>query len=137
PGKRPVGRAASADLLRLPVEAVRALATAGYLKVSGDDGTGPSFSLSDVKGFLARNADGGSAILVPDDADPTELLEALEGRSSEMARRALEIFRLAMPEASIWTAEEQERFVEQSTARFEAILAVTRAGEAVDESLVD
>ena len=90
-----------------------------------------------MKGFLARNADGGSAILVPDDADPTELLEALEGRSSEMARRALEIFRLAMPEASIWTAEEQERFVDQSAARFEAILAVTRAGDQVDESLVD
>ncbi|HEY4408493.1 MAG TPA: ATP-binding protein [Acidimicrobiia bacterium] len=118
---------------------MRALATAGYLKVVGDDpaGDGPSFSLSDLKGFLARNADGGSAILVPDDADPTELLEALEGRSTEMARRALDIFRQAMPEAAIWTAEEQQRFVEQSTARFEAILAVTRAGREVDESLVD
>ena len=125
--------------MRLPVEAVRALAAAGYLKISGDDGTGngPTFSLSDLKAFLARNADGGSAILVPGDADPTELLEALEGRSGEMARRALDIFRQAMPEASIWTAEEQQRFVEQSTARFEAILAVTRAGDQVDESLVD
>jgi PAS domain S-box-containing protein len=53
-----------------------------------------------------------------------------------MARRALDVFRTAMPEASIWTAEEQERFVEQSTARFEALLAVTRAGDAVDEALV-
>src|SRR5918992_5709454 len=112
--------AESADLLRLPVEAVRALATAGYLKISGEDGTGPSFSVSDLKGFLARNADGGTAILVPDDADPTELLEALEGRSGEMARRALDIFRRAMPETSIWTAEEQQRFVDQSTPRFEA-----------------
>ena len=118
---------------------MRALATTGYLKPSGDDGTGngPSFSVSDLKGFVARNAEGGSTILVPDDADPSELLEALEGRSGEMAGRALEIFRQAMPEASIWTAEEQQRFVEQSTARFEAILAVTRAGDAVDESLVD
>jgi PAS domain S-box-containing protein len=121
----------------LPVEAVRALATAGYLKVSGDDGTGPSFSLSDLKGFGARNADGGSAMLVPDDADPTELLEALEGRSAEMARRALDIFSAAMPETAIWTAEEQQRFVDQSTARFEAILAVTRAGNDVDATLVD
>jgi PAS domain S-box-containing protein len=128
--------AESADLLRLPVEAVRALATAGYLKVSGDDGTGPSFSVSDLKGFLARNADGGSALLVPDDADPTELLEALEGRSAEMARRALDIFGQGTPETAIWTAEEQQRFVDQSTARFEAILAVTRAGKAVDETLV-
>ncbi|HYT40038.1 MAG TPA: ATP-binding protein [Acidimicrobiia bacterium] len=85
---------------------------------------------------MARNADGGTAILVPDDADPTELLEALEGRSGEMARRALEIFRTVTPEASIWTAEEEQHFVDQSTARFEAILAVTRAGDRVDESLV-
>jgi PAS domain S-box-containing protein len=134
--------AESADLLRLPVEAVRALAAAGYLKATGDSGGvdrhgGPSFSVSDVKSFLARNADGGSAILVPDDADPTELLEALEGRSDDMARRALDIFRVAMPEASIWTAEEQQRFIDQSAARFEAILAVTRAGDDVEDSLVD
>jgi PAS domain S-box-containing protein len=129
--------AEAADLLRLPVEAVRALATAGYLKVSGEDGNGPSFSVSDLKGFLARNADGGSAILVPDDADPTELLEALEGRSGEMARRALDIFRRAMPETALWTADDEQRFIEQSTARFEAILAVTRAGDDVDDSLVE
>jgi PAS domain S-box-containing protein len=54
-----------------------------------------------------------------------------------MARRALDIFQSVMPEASIWTAEEQQRFVEQSTARFEAILAVTRAGNDVDGSLLD
>src|SRR5687768_3594002 len=129
--------AESADLLRLPVEAVRALATAGYLKVSGEDGSGPSFSVSDLKGFLARNADGGSALLVPDDADPTELLEALEGRSPEMARRALDIFRRAMPETALWSTDDDRRFVEQSTARFEAILAVTRAGDDVDDSLVE
>jgi PAS domain S-box-containing protein len=124
-------------MLRLPVEAVRALATAGYLRISGDDGRGPSFSVADVKGFLARNADGGSTILVPADADPTELLEVLEGRSGEMARRALDIFRTVTPETSIWTAEEQQRFVDQSAARFEAILAVTRAGEEVDQSLLE
>jgi PAS domain S-box-containing protein len=129
--------AEAADLLRLPLEAVRALATAGYLKPNGEDSHGPSFSMSDLKGFLARNADGGSAILVPDDADPSELLEALEGRSTEMARRALEIFCAAMPETAIWTADDQQRFVEQSAARFEAILAVTRAGKDVDETLVD
>jgi hypothetical protein len=137
----------SADLLRLPVEAVRALAAAGYLKAvdSGaspaspvEDPTGPSFSISDLKSFLARNADGGRAVLVPsEDADATELLEALEGRSAEMARRALDLFSRAMPETAIWTAEEQQHFVDQSTARFEAILAVTRAGDRVDDSLVD
>jgi PAS domain S-box-containing protein len=120
------------------VEAVRALAAADYLKTSGEDDTGgPAFSLSDLKSFVARNADGGTSILVPDDADPTELLEALEGRSPEMARRALDIFCAAMPETAIWTGEEQQHFVDQSTARFEAILAVTRAGDDVDATLVD
>src|SRR5581483_6587377 len=108
----------------------------GYLKVSGDDGTGPSFSVSDVKGFLARNAEGGSALLVPDDGDAADLLEALEGRSAEMARRSLELLRDVMPEATIWTAEEERHFIDQSTARFEAILAVTRAGDDVDASLI-
>jgi PAS domain S-box-containing protein len=123
-------------MLRLPVEAVRALVAAGYLPSSGDEGAGPSFSVYDLKSFLARNAEGGTGILLSGDVDPTELLEALEGRSAEMARRALDIFVTGMPEASIWTAEEQQRFVEQSTARFEALLAVTRAGEDVDDSLV-
>ena len=116
---------------------MRALAAAGYLKPSGDDGTGPSFSVSDVKAFLARNAEGGSALLVPDDRDAAELLEALEGRSAEMARRSLELFRDVMPEATIWTAEEEQHFVDQATARFEAILAVTRAGDDVDASLIE
>jgi PAS domain S-box-containing protein len=129
--------AESADLLRLPVEAVRALAAAGYLKAGGE-GPEPAFSLSDLKGFVARNADGGTAVLVPsEDADATELLEALEGRSAEMARRALDLFSGATPETAIWTAEEQQHFVDQSTARFDAILAVTRAGDRVDDSLVD
>ena len=115
------------------------MVAADYVKTSGDDDTGggPAFSLSDLKGFVARNADGGTSILVPGDADPTELLETLEGRSPEMARRALDIFCAATPETAIWTAEEQQHFVDQSTARFEAILAVTRAGDDVDATLVD
>jgi PAS domain S-box-containing protein len=129
--------AEASDLLRLPLEAVRALATAGYLKVDEEGENGPSFSVSDLKGFLARNADGGSAILVPHDADPTDLLEALEGRSGEMARRALDIFRRASPETALWTPEDERRFVEQSSARFEAILAVTQAGDDVDDALVE
>ena len=54
-----------------------------------------------------------------------------------MARRALDLFQSVTPEASVWTAEEQQRFVDQSTARFEAILAVTRAGNDVDDSLLE
>jgi len=58
-----------------------------------------------VKGFLAATPTAAWPPR-PDDADPTELLEALEGRSAEMAA-GLDIFRTAMPEASIWTAEER------------------------------
>ena len=54
-----------------------------------------------------------------------------------MARRTLDLFRRAMPETALWAAEDEQRFIEQSTARFEAILAVTRAGDEVDDSLVD
>jgi PAS domain S-box-containing protein len=53
-----------------------------------------------------------------------------------MGRRALDIFRAAVPEASIWTDDEQARFVDQARKRFEAILAVTGQGQDVDETLV-
>lgn len=97
------------------------------------------FAVSDLKAFLARNAEGGAADLLDglDDAtDPKVLLDALDSRSEEMARRALDIFQRAVPEASIWTADDQARFVDQARKRFEAILAVTGQGDDVDDALV-
>src|SRR5205823_1173393 len=64
------------------------------------------------------------------------LLDALDGRSDEMARRAFDIFATAFPEASGWTLSEQARFIDQARKRFEAILAVTGQGEEVDDALV-
>jgi PAS domain S-box-containing protein len=124
----------------LPLEAVRALVGAGYL---GDEpaGDGSRLPLVDLKAFLARNADNGVGGLMAIEADgtaadPQALLDGLDGRADEMARRAFEIFASVFPEASSWTLSEQNRFISQSRSRFEAILAVTGLGAEVDEALV-
>jgi PAS domain S-box-containing protein len=138
--KRSFTLAKAAEYLDLPVPTVEALVAAGYLAASGEGDDGPAFSLVDLKAFLARNADNGSGYLLevePSAVDPQELLEALDGRSEEMARRAYEIFASVFPESRSWSLKEQARFVEQAKARFEAILAVTGQGAEVDEALVE
>lgn len=130
----------AAEMLQLPEDAVLGLAEAGFLAPSeGDDE--PRFALSDLKAFLARNADNGAGgnlfeALDTSAADPQALLDALDGKSEEMARRAFDIFGTVFPEAASWTLNEQARFIEQAQARFEAILAVTGQGAEVDEALV-
>jgi PAS domain S-box-containing protein len=97
------------------------------------------FALADLKAFVARNADNGAGNFTFEDnevGDPQSLLEALDGRSEEMARRAFDIFAAAFPEARAWSLSEQARFIDQAANRFEAILAVTGQGSAVDEALV-
>lgn len=121
----------AARMLSLPEEGVEALATAGYLRLA--DPAGRRFALGDVKAFLARVSDDDFAHDLfsedPDRVDPQALLDALDGRAEEMARRAFEIFQTVFPEATTWTLNEQARFVEQSRRRFEAILAVTAHGD--------
>jgi PAS domain S-box-containing protein len=76
-------------------------------------------------------SDGGTADLFsedPDLVDPQVLLDALDGRADDMARRAFDIFQTVFPEAAGWPLAEQARFIEQSRRRFEAILAVTEQG---------
>lgn len=131
----------AAEYLHLPVEAVQALVGARFLEPVG--GAIPPaetlFPLVDLKAFLARNADYGAGNLIlddPDAADPQALLDALDGRSDEMARRAFEIFSTVFTEAQGWSLRRQARFIEQAKGRFEAILAVTSQGVEVDEALV-
>ena len=140
-GRTPLDVAAAAEVLRLPVTTVEALVGAGYLQSTTRGPDGPRVTLGDLKAFLARVADDETDAppLFPDDArsaDPQALLDALDGRSEEMARRAFDIFTTVFPEASGWTLSEQARFIEQARKRFEAILAVTGQGEEVDEALV-
>jgi PAS domain S-box-containing protein len=130
----------AAEVLRLPVATVEALVGAGYLVPSARGPGGPEFLLGDLKAFLARNADDGSGLdlfaRATEAADPQALLDALDGRSEEMARRAYDVFCTVFPEAARWTLSERARFVDQARKRFEAILAVTGQGEDVDESLI-
>src|SRR5438094_1811129 len=129
----------AAELLGLPAEGVEALVGAGYLKPAGSGPAGPRFALGDLKAFLARNADEGDVDLFAEATqiiDPKALLDALDGRADEMARRAYDIFTGAFPDAAGWSLSEQARFIDQAKKRFEAILAVTSQGEEVDEALV-
>ena len=136
---RLVGLDEAATLLDLTPEGVNSLVAAGYLPATTEGADGPRFAIGDLKAFVARNADSGAGNLFDTEgepADPQALLEALDGRSEEMARRAFDIFATAFPEASQWGLAERARFIEQARNRFEAILAVTGQGEEVDEALV-
>ena len=133
-----VDLAQAAEVLNLPPAAVEALVEAGYLAPSS---TGPNATvpLVDLKAFIARNADNGSGNLVFSEAgsvDPSELLEALDGKAEDMAKRAFGIFSGVFPETASWAPSERARFVEQAKNRFEAILAVTSQGSEVDEAIV-
>jgi PAS domain S-box-containing protein len=137
--RRPVSLAKAAEYLDLPAESVEALVDTGYLAALGSGTGGPEFALVDLKAFLARNAENGSGNILDaalDSVDPQTLLDALDGRSEEMARRAFEIFSTVFPESRGWSLSEQARFIDQARARFEAILAVTGQGAEVDEALV-
>lgn len=125
----------AARLLGLSEQGVTALVSAGYLRST--DGDTSRFALGDVKAFLARLADSGVADIFSEDrdsVDPQALLDALDGRSEEMARRAFDIFQQGVPEASSWSLNDRHHFIEQAQRRFEAILAITEHGE--DEELV-
>src|SRR5579884_2253129 len=133
-----VSLAEAAKYLSLPEESVRSLAAAGYVEASTDSSE-PVFKMVDLKAFLARNADNGSGNLLElaeDDPDPQVLLDDLDARSEDMARRAFDIFATAIPEARGWSLSERARFISQAKARFEAILAVTSHGAEVDEALI-
>jgi len=125
----------AARLLGLSEEGVTALVGAGYLRST--DGDAARFALGDVKAFLARLADSGVADIFSEDrdsVDPQALLDALDGRSEEMARRAFDIFQHGFPEAADWSLKDRHHFIEQAQRRFEAILAITEHGE--DDELV-
>ncbi len=128
-----------AAILQVSIAAVESLVAAGYLLPVETTNTGPAFSSSDVKAFVARNADNGSGNLFFSDppAEAGDLLAALDGKSLEMARRAHEIFVTVFPETGDWDARETARFIDQAKARFEAILAVASQGAEVDEALTE
>ncbi|HEY3810050.1 MAG TPA: PAS domain S-box protein, partial [Acidimicrobiales bacterium] len=142
----------AAAVLDLPVPAVEALVGSGYLVPSRVARSGPQFPLSDLKAFVARNAENGSGALLLDRVlgtegpeaggfdnplDAQDLLDALDGRAAEMANRVFHIFAGVFPEADGWTLRQQAEFIEQAKGRFEAILAVTGQGTDVDAGLFE
>lgn len=138
--------AEAATVLRLPPDAVIALVDSGYLVPADRGCEGPQFRMADLKAFVARNSGSDEDLfrfegglprrLQLEEVDPRDLLDALDGRAGEMARRVFDIFSTVFPEARDWDITEQAHFIEQAQARFEAILAVTGQGPEVDEALV-
>jgi PAS domain S-box-containing protein len=131
----------AAGLLHLPVESIEALVGAGYLRTTASPDGWPRLALGDLKAFLARNSEGERVVdlsdLSLDEVDPQSLLDALDGRSEDMARRALDLLVAVFPEAGRWSLTQQAHFVEEAQARFEAIVAVAALGNDVDDSLID
>ena len=130
----------AAAYLGLPVDAVRALVEAAFLQPAGQGPEGPLLDRGQLRAFLTWNLEGlndeDPAVQVGTaSAAPEALLEALRGRSGEMAQQALEVFAEVFPEALDWSPEEQARFVDQARGRLEAILAVTGHGSDLDEAL--
>jgi len=130
----------AAGVLHLPMESVVALVGAGYLRTTSSD-DGPRFALGDLKAFLARNADGEPVLDLADvsldSLDPQDLLDALDGRSEDMARRALDLLIAVFPEAGRWPLGQQARFIDEARSRFEAILAVASLGDETDAELLE
>jgi hypothetical protein len=138
PNRHHLDRAAAARYLDLDEHTIAVLSTAGFLRPVETE-PDECFAEADLKAFLARNADNGSGNLLTGGggtADPDNLLRALDGRSDEMARRALDLFRVAFPDVATWSLGEQARFVGQARNRFEAILAVAGQGTMLDDALV-
>jgi chloramphenicol 3-O-phosphotransferase len=139
----------AAGLLGLSADAVRSVADSGFLAVAEGSNADPLFQLSDVKAFLARNADNGAgtgllaraiatttaAPAPPEDLEPHELLDLLDDRAEHMALRTLKIFASVFPEAGEWPPAKQGAFVRHAKGRFEAILAVTELGNDVDDAI--
>lgn len=132
---------AAAAELALPAPAVEALVGAGYLPSSPQEGPGLYFRLSDLKAFLARNADNGSGGTLPrslnPDMEPQELVDLLDERAEHMAVRLLKMYATVFPKAASWPVETQTKFVRRTKNRFEAILAIAALGDAFDPELID
>src|SRR5439155_7554567 len=72
-----------------------------------------------------------------EDLDSQALLDALDGRAEDMARRALDLLVAFFPDAGRWSLTAQARFIANARDRFEAILAVAALGDDVDDELID
>ncbi|MBW8824929.1 MAG: hypothetical protein JF603_01060 [Acidobacteria bacterium] len=130
---RLIGLTEAARVVALDEAAVDVLARAGYLRVAAP---GPLFAVDDVKALLARLSDLADDALAepgPTAIEIDSLVEAIDARAEEMARRGVGMFRSAFPDVTRWwTSAEEARFVEQSRERLQAILAITGRSDTGD-----
>jgi hypothetical protein len=132
---------AASGVVALPPSALEALAGAGYIDALGRGGEGLRFVMSDLKAFVARNADNGSGRLLGDrllrpDMEPQELVELLDERAEHMALRMLKMYSTVFPQVQNWPMKRQTHFVQRTKDRFEAILAVA-LGDRFDEDFIE
>ena len=132
----------AASVVALPADAVEALAAAGYIDSGTPPGEGRRFNLTDLKAFIARNADNGAGTelrhhIFESDLDPDELIELLDERTEHMALRMLKMYSTVFPQVASWPIERQSYFVQRTKDRFEAIMAVALGNDFDDEFLAD
>lgn len=150
PTARHLDLESAATVLGLPTAAVSALAESGYLRSVGRGSSGPEFQLSDVKAFLARNADDGAGSRLLDlamaesreassdkELAPQELVHLLDERAEHMAWRMFKIYSTVFPEVGRWPLDKQGEFVAQTKGRLEALLAVSERGARGDDTLFE
>lgn len=130
----------AAELLEVGPDGVRALITAGLLRAEPQTGF-ERVPVTEVKAFAARlhldhEFDLGQIGESPLDVDPADLLQALDGRSADLARRSFDAFRQMVPEAAAWSLERQARFVRDAEQRFDMLLALTEQLEMLDSELM-
>ena len=89
----------AAQWLGIDESALRSLIQARYLMSDGDQ-----IPMSEVRAFQARNAEAGDGPAPNDVPGFDELLSILNQRTDELARRALELFVRATPQARQWDA---------------------------------
>jgi hypothetical protein len=132
----------AASVVALPAEAIEALADAGYIDSGAPPGRSRRFNLTDLKAFVARNADNGAGTELRQhffeaDLDPAELIELLDERTEHMALRMLKMYSTVFPQVESWTIERQSHFVLRTKDRFEAIMAVALGNDFDEEFLAD
>ncbi len=137
---RLIDLASAAEYIGVSPAHVVELASLGFL--ASEVGTGENepqllkFRLSDVKSFVARNADNGTGSdLALGELGVEDLLGALEARTSEMSGRAIELYESYFPEVRSWSLSRRARFAKDAQARIAALLALVRNGVEVDDAL--
>lgn len=131
PARRLLGLGEAAAYLGLPPDAVQALVDARFLQPVDDQPGEPRLALTELRAFMVWNVGEGDGEVIDLEAEvpaPEALLEALRGRTSDLAERALETYAHVFPEAQGWSPEDQARFVHRAERRLQAIVALSTPG---------